>query len=152
MTDTATEPTGRPPEPRPHHYAFAHRVLPALAGHEPGRAAQALTADPLLVLRWWRRAGEDLLPDLRLPEAGLVAEVRRPWVLVRLPEPVGATECRAVALGPTATVLTLELSWDVVARRRDWALGAWADQRHSLLGFGASEELLVARADETWPA
>jgi hypothetical protein len=95
-------------DPRPHHYAFAHRVLPALFLDDPDDFLSVMLgpSGPSLVAELWSRVGEREAPDAILPSNGLCAEEiscdGRTGALITLPEARGMAEAHfIVLLGPS---------------------------------------------------
>ena len=90
---------------RPHPYAFAHVLVPQLAGRRPVAVRREL-ADPALarelLLYMWEKAAEGLPPAERVPSRGL----RLTWhevagravALLHLPAPQASTEAHLGAL------------------------------------------------------
>lgn len=86
------------PEPRHHHYLFAHRILPALAREDAEVFFENLSSDRAAdYLRdLWHRTGEDFAPQELIAPVGLRAEVTEvgdiSLAIIILPPPVGVTE------------------------------------------------------------
>ncbi|MFE4516220.1 hypothetical protein ACFRMQ_18725 [Kitasatospora sp. NPDC056783] len=126
------------PEPRPHHYRFAHRLLPSLdrLGAVPG---ERLDGE---LRRLWEECGASLPVGQRLEPDGLrggfVQGGRHRMLLVALPVPRAATEAFAVVLawpedGSPWRTFTLEYALDPVTGERGAVLGEWeAAGRHRL--------------------
>jgi len=109
------------PPSRPHHYLFAHRLLPALFHQDAINFVARLQQDGLRFLELcWRRAGENLSQGNTLLADGLgytLRELPQGWVavVITLPPPQAITEAYFVALLvqpaaalPTTRVFTLE--------------------------------------------
>ena len=126
-------------QPRPHHYAFAHRELPRACREFGADLVAAAEAGTLDLVRVWRGVGEGFPPEDRLPPDGLWWRHRETplggAVLVGLPAPQRAAEAYYVLLLPPRAA-TLELGWDVVNDRWYTVLGAWDDTRHLNFGGG----------------
>lgn len=110
-------PFGDALEPRPHHYQFAHRLLPALAGRQPrllfGRLGSPETQSFLTDL--WQSVSETLPEEDRLAPDGLACLSRRHGNyaidVIVMPPPVGITEAYFTALvfGPITEMGTENL-------------------------------------------
>ena len=94
------------PESRPHHYIFAHRVLPRLTlakgeGNILGLLFSSQAREVLLEL--WSHIGEDLEESERLEAEGLDIQIehfpgRRLVALITLPHPRGMVEAFYVSI------------------------------------------------------
>ncbi len=89
-------------QPRPHHYRFVYRWMPAFVFGDPRSAAICRsTKEQLLVM--WRIAGEHYAPDAIEPSDGLDAELlpfgtEADLLLITLPPPRFATEAYYVGI------------------------------------------------------
>lgn len=94
----------RPDKPRPHHYTFAHRILPTLFFRNPQQLCEYLTPSfgvDYLKLHWdsiSRRIGSETPPS-----TGLACEAHRledgtTIIVVTMPSPVAVTEAYYIAL------------------------------------------------------
>jgi len=134
--------------PRPHHYAFAHRVLRSVVETQPDAAIRALAGDraAFMLGDLWKMAAKGLDPAQVLSEDGLRREIRqtsrgRQVVVVILPEPAGITEAHYVAIASTDDGLryfTLEASVDFQSNDPITVLCEWSEGRH--LNFGPGPE------------
>lgn len=134
------------PAPRPHHYGFAHRVLPSLTylGSVPG---ERLGGE---LLRLWEEYGASLPVEQRLAPEGLqggfVQVGQHRMLLVGLPRPRAATEAFAVVLawpgdGSGQRAFTLEYGIDPITGERGAVLGEWEGEgRHRLHRTGMAAE------------
>lgn len=154
-------------EPRPHHYAFAHRFLTSVVLDDPRQAHRYFFsptgAAPLRQM--WDFVGShmehaaDVLPagDLRLSWHAL--DGQRKLVVVTLPEPLAMTEAHFVGLvfehrgeqdWRCTDYYTLELSMDLEGGSTFAILCGWTKQGH--LNFGtivpAEEEAFVRAVKE----
>ena len=128
--------------PRPHHYEFAHRALPAVAARFAADVAAWRTGDLDGLLRHlWAEAGERLPEPDRLDPDGLRGEVvevaGHDAILVTLPPATSTAEAHFVALVAAAPprVVTLEYTLNVddsVAT----VLGEWHGGGHVNRGEG----------------
>ena len=90
---------------RPHPYAFAHVLVPQLAGRRPAAVRREL-ADPVLAREllhhMWRKAAEGLPPAEHVPPGGLRLSwhevAGRAIALLHLPAPQASTEAHLAAL------------------------------------------------------
>lgn len=125
------------PRPRPHHYRFAHRVLPGSTrlGEVPAERVDALLHE------LWEEFGTSLPEDQRLPSTGLsggfVQGVPHRVLLVALPRPRAATEAFAVALvwpqdGSPQRAYTLEYGVHPITGEKSAVLGEWREGNHHL--------------------
>ena len=130
--------------PRPHHYQFAHRVMPGTARQVAVRLPE-LAADGRLndALRaTWEQIGLALDEGDRLSPDGLsgqMVEVDGHQVaLITLPRALHVTEAHfaAVVLGTDPVrYVVLEHSW-TLADQPDTVLGEWTPDVHINLGSG----------------
>ncbi|MBD0693416.1 hypothetical protein [Streptomyces sp. CBMA123] len=131
---------------RPHHYGFAHRLLPSLThlGSVPGERIGAE------LLRLWEQHGATLPADQRLApdglQGGFVQAGRHRMLLVALPVPRAATEAFAVVLawpgdGSGQRAFALEYAVDPITGERGAVLGEWETaSRHRLHRTGMTAE------------
>ncbi|MFJ9844787.1 hypothetical protein ACIRYZ_30935 [Kitasatospora sp. NPDC101155] len=134
------------PGPRPHHYRFAHRLLPSL-GHLDAVPGERLDGE---LRRLWEDYGASLPVEQRLEPEGLrggfVQAGRHRMLLVALPVPRAATEAFAVVLawpgdGSAQRAFTLEYAVDPITGERGAVLGEWeAAGRHRLHRTGMTAE------------
>ncbi|MEU4323367.1 hypothetical protein AB0F85_30105 [Nocardia fluminea] len=146
------------PDPRTHHYQFAHRVLPGLA-RRVGR--QIVTDEPQLgfteqLTGLWNFVGETLDDADRLPSDGLSASridtAGLQVLLVVLPPPLAPAEAYFVGLAlyndaDTVRIFTLErASTQVRGHGVGTMLGSWSERGHINLGPGPApdQEAFVA--------
>jgi hypothetical protein len=133
------------PAPRPHHYRFAHRVLPGAArlGEVPAERIGAV------LQQMWEDFGAGLPEDQRLPPDGLsggfVQDVPHRLLLVAMPRPRAATEAFAVALvwpdgSPDPRAFTLEYAVHPLTGEKGAVLGEWRDGNHHLLDLEMTPE------------
>ena len=134
-------------KPRPHHYEFAHRALPAIAFSprvDLAALAEAARLDSALHATW-AAAGERCAAADRLPDDGLHAELveaaGKPAVLVTFPAANHAAEAFFAVIAPvdppeSRRYLTLEFSWDVVSGIPTTVIGEWRAGSHFNLGPG----------------
>ncbi|MEV7028167.1 hypothetical protein, partial [Kitasatospora sp. NPDC093558] len=134
------------PSARPHHYRFAHRLLPSLThlGTLPG---ERLDAE---LRRLWEEYGASLPVEHRLEPDGLrggfVQGGRHRMLLVAMPVARAATEAFAVVLawpgdGTAQRTFTLEYAVDPITGARGAVLGEWeAPGRHRLHQTGMPTE------------
>ncbi|MFD8080743.1 hypothetical protein ACFV4F_03475 [Kitasatospora sp. NPDC059722] len=134
------------PAPRPHHYRFAHRLLPSHPelGSVPG---ERLDTE---LRRLWEEYGASLPVEHRLEPDGLrggfVRGGRHRMLLVALPVPRAATEAFAVVLawpsdGSALRTFTLEYAVDPITGERGAVLGEWEGEgRHRLHRTGMTAE------------
>jgi hypothetical protein len=146
----------RTDDPRPHHYEFAHRALPAVIMRTGPRFVHlAAERDLYPGLRGlWDQVGERLPEADRLAPDGLHAEYRHHpdarLVLVTMPQARHMVEVHfavIAAIGDTVRYLTLEESWSPV-RERDTVIGEWTEQGHLNFGPGPvppDKELFLQR-------
>lgn len=137
--------------PRPHHYAFAHRILRAVVETQPDVAFRALTGDraAMMLGDLWKMAAKDLPPEQTLPEDGLRRELHRTSrgetvVVVICPEPQAITETHLIAITATPGGLryfTLEASVDFTSGEAITVLCEWNEGRHMNFGPGPSPEV-----------
>lgn len=132
--------------PRPQHYEFAHRALPAIAGRVM-RDLPAVRHDLDAMLRFmWGKAGERVADAPAGSVEGLHGEVvevaGREVVLVTLPPAEHATEAHFVAIvpGDPPRVFTLEHTWHVPDDAPGTVLGEWTEERHVNYGDGPEPE------------
>ncbi|MER7842525.1 hypothetical protein ABTZ03_01065 [Kitasatospora sp. NPDC096077] len=120
---------------RPHHYGFAHRVLPSLThlGSVPGERIGAE------LVRLWEEFGATLPADQRLAPDGLqggfvqadfVQARGHRLLMVALPAPRAVPEAFAVVLawpgdGSAQRAFTLEYAVDPITGERGAVLGEW---------------------------
>jgi hypothetical protein len=146
-------------KPRPHHYQFAHRALPAIAlSPKVNLAAFARSGRLNDVLRaTWTLAGERLAEPDRLPDEGLHGELAdiggRQGVLVTLPTAHYPAEAHLVLItpldpSPTRRYLTLEFSRSLVTGQPATVIGEWHAGRHINHGHGpdADRSAFIERA------
>lgn len=138
---------------RPHHYFFAHRLLPALFRQDPAQFVSLLQRDGLPFLAfWWHKASQDMPPEDHLSANGLgytLRELENGWVavVVTLPPPEGMTEAYFVALlqkpGDAAPrVFTLELGFSLTGETTHTVLCEWtAESTHLNRGPGPAPDL-----------
>lgn len=116
---------------RPHHYRFAHRVLPGIFFSNPSKFLQAYEEDgDIFIHFFWTHAAEDLGGDDVLSAEGLSAELIDDKVIVTLPEPKAITEAHFVGLSfkdKKPKVFTLEHSLDFATEEPCRVLGGWTD-------------------------
>lgn len=134
------------PGPRPHHYRFAHRLLPSLT-HLAAVPGERIDAE---LLRLWEEYGASLPAEQRLEPEGLrggfVQTERHRMLLVALPVPRAATEAFAVVLGwpgdgSGQRAFTLEYAVDPITGERGAVLGEWEQAgRHRLHRMGMTAE------------
>lgn len=138
-------------KPRPHHYEFAHRALPAMAaglGREIIDVALAGNLDVGLHSTW-TMLGKRLSPGNRLPPDGLtgtgVSLEQSDLVVITFPpaERIAEAHFAAVVISRDQTAVryfTLELSrgesGGIVT-----SIGEWADGRHVHHGTGPAPDL-----------
>lgn len=137
--------------PRPHHYLFAHRVLPKLAlkhGAKMLEMAKEARLTPALE-RTWDDAGSGVPKDDRLGHDGLESSVHRlqaaDLVLIRLPPAQHAAEAHFVAItipSPNDTgqpravrYFALEFGWQMNDQPRT-VLCEWVERSHVNMGDG----------------
>jgi hypothetical protein len=151
----------RDDKPRPHHYQFAHRALPAIA-LKPSVDLAALADEGRLdaALRaTWAAVGERQEPADRLTDEGLRARMvsiaGAQGVLVTLPAAAHATEAFFAVIAPVdgqvpRRYILLEFSWNVVAGEPATVLGEWRSGSHFNLGGGprAVESEFLAQVEE----
>jgi len=138
---------------RPHHYFFAHRLLPLLFRQDPTQFVSLLQRDGLPFLAfWWHKASQDMPGEDHLSADGLgyaLRELENGWVavVVTLPRPQGMTEAYFVALlqkpgTPDRRVFTLELGFSLTAETSHTVLCEWtADSTHLNRGPGPTPEV-----------
>ena len=169
-----TEPLASDPadDPRPHHYRFAHRVLPGVARGGPIEFALAMAGVDARerIVDIWDALGREIAAEgsgEALPagilDARSFALLERPFVLVQLPEPLGLTECYFVGVlldampsaeqlerresPPGLRVFTLERGWSPQGSRT--VLGEWTEGQHIAYGTGpVPEAVAFAKAIE----
>jgi hypothetical protein len=133
------------PEPRPHHYRFAHRLLPSLTHLDAVPPGQLDTE----LQRLWEEYASHFPAEQRLPVDGLhgnlVRAGRHELVLVVLPAPRAAGEAFAVVLahpddGSAPRCLTLEYTVDPATGVPGAVLGEWVDRAHMVLRTGLAAE------------
>ncbi|MFD7454577.1 hypothetical protein [Kitasatospora sp. NPDC059827] len=134
------------PASRPHHYRFAHRLLPSLThlGSVPGERIDAE------LLRLWEEYGATLPAEQRVAPEGLqggfVQVGQHRMLLVGLPRPRAATEAFAVVLawpgdGSAQRFFTLEYGIDPITGERGAVLGEWEGEgRHRLHRTGMTPQ------------
>jgi hypothetical protein len=142
---------------RPHHYFFAHRLLPALFHEDPAQFVSLLQRDGLPFLAfWWQKARQDFPPDEHVSADGLgytLRELEGGWlaVVVTLPPPQGMTEAYLVALlqqrlpaaaKPNTRVFTLELGFSLTSETAHTVLCEWTpESTHLNRGTGPTPEV-----------
>ncbi len=136
-------------KPRPHHYLFAHRILPEFFFRDTDRLFLALRENPTETLVGiWDKLGESLAVEDRLPADGLSAECRDTddgmrMCTVTLPEAQVLPEAIFAVLairGKERWYLTYErtLVPDALLEERA-VLCAWtSDGTHLNYGFGGN--------------
>lgn len=134
--------------PRPHHYEFAHRAVPAVLldpaldltryVRKIGRLQKSLTAT-------WNAVAAGQPRDERIPSAGLTVEARSvgstDGLLITLPPALRPAEAHFALVVPLERrverrYLTLEVGWDDVDERPYTVLGEWTTGGHHNLGHG----------------
>jgi len=131
---------------RPHHYTYAHRLLPNLFHHDPGVFLGTLRRKGTPFLHdLWEHLGANLEGAEALPPQGLRLEFRdlpdgRSAALVVLPPVQGMPEAHFVAMAPQedkARYITLEHSIDPASEEPSTMLCEWtADGTHCNMGPG----------------
>lgn len=138
------------PEPRLHHYIFAHQALRSLIFARPLElfALLGLEHKGLAILQTiWKKVGEELQAHggTPLPDQGLSAEIARsdgrPILLVQLPPPSGTTEAYFVAVIMTAPPRKRWLRSPNPPEIRYFTLERGADLSHMFPGFEAHNVL-----------
>ncbi len=140
-------------EPRPHHYIFAHRVLPALFLNDPPKFIETISAGQDNFVHWlWKRVGEKEVQNAsdRIAPNGLSCAIMRAEdnatvAIVTLPPPEGMTEAYFVALvywpqedaalAPAARYITLEHGMQADGSPRT-VLCEWTKEMHANYGNG----------------
>ncbi len=89
--------------PRDHHYAFAHRVLPAVFYSDPGKFFEILNTEGSFLRFLWKQVGSELAEGNRLAADELRYDINylengTMIALVTLPSPQGVTEAYFVAI------------------------------------------------------
>jgi hypothetical protein len=154
-------PSRQQDKPRPHHYQFAHRALPAISRNpqvdlaalaRSGRLNGALRAT-------WTAVGERLQEPDRLSGDGLHGELAdlagEQAIVVTLPPARHATEAFFAVITPLDPLqarryLTLEFSWNVVTSQPATVVGEWQADRHINHGdgTGADRSALIAKVQQ----
>jgi hypothetical protein len=136
----------RDDRPRPHHYAFAHRELRAIARRFAGglpELARSGRMDAALAMTW-DRVGDRLAEGDRLSREGLAASpsggaAGSQVVLVTMPRPAHAAEAYFAAIvvagGRLARYFVLEHGWTARDEPRT-VLCEWGERGHVNLGDG----------------
>ena len=129
------------PEPRPHHYVFAHQWLPRFAQSNSAAFFALFTTGEgqAAMVNFWDTVGESLAPELRLPSDGLTVH----WIqlhpglralIVQMPAPTSMTEAHfvaAVAVPPSddeeadVPVFSLQYAWDFEKAQPQTAVATW---------------------------
>ncbi|MEU6971502.1 helicase associated domain-containing protein [Kitasatospora aureofaciens] len=140
------DPGEAPSGPRPHHYRFAHRLLPSLT-HLDTVPGERIGGE---LLRLWGEFGDTLPADQRLApdglQGGFVQAGPHRLLLVALPVPRAATEAFAVVLawpgdGSPQRAFALEFAVDPITGERGAVLGEWEQPgRHRLHRTGMTAE------------
>ncbi|SEM01068.1 hypothetical protein [Streptacidiphilus jiangxiensis] len=136
---------GALPEPRPHHYRFAHRLLPSLTHLDAVPPAQLDTE----LQRLWEEYASHFPAEQRLPVDGLHGSLVRAGqyglVLVVLPAPRAAGEAFALVMahradGSAPRCFTLDYAVDPLTGEPGAVLGEWADGAHLLRRSGLTAD------------
>jgi hypothetical protein len=132
--------------PRPHHYLFAHRVMPQFFFKNTDSFFMRLQAEPATeAARVWDYVGEPLRPEDRLPAEGLTAEYRTGenglrMVVVTLPPAKISPEAIYLVLairGRDRFCLTYERSHPLMELKDIAILCGWdSSGGHLNFGFG----------------
>jgi hypothetical protein len=136
----------RDDRPRPHHYVFAHRELPAIARRFAGSMPEQARSGRMdaALGRGWDHVGDRLPPGDRLPREGLAASLHGAGagsqvVLVTMPQPAHAAEAYFAAIvvdgGQLARYFVLEHGWTTQDEART-VLCEWDERGHVNLGDG----------------
>ena len=142
------------PEPRPHHYNFAHRLFPEVAAASPDLLLATLIGrDGEGYLRHlWQLAGDGLPPEQVLEPVGLELSIETiadaSAVVVTLPTPENAIEATYVALVDVqpregdrrVRYFTLEAGIDLATQRAMTFLCEWDGERHLNHGPAAAPD------------
>jgi hypothetical protein len=130
---------------RPHHYNFAHRIVPAIFFRDPGGFVSGLVCDGTARLRaLWNRVGEELKPPDRLPStdlscSGVSTGAGGTLLVIRMPPPSGVPEAyyigawwvpAAAGVTEVARYFTLELGFDLRAGDRSTVFCEWVPGGH----------------------
>jgi len=147
--------TIRQPDPRGHHYYFAHRYLPYLLFTDTDNIRERLEKNGEEYLKWlWTRCGRRVSEAERIATDGLGISLKRPEpdvtvIIIRYPAPQGITETYFTALvfwGDKVAYMTLEYGWDSKAACGRTVLGEWdSEGTHHNYGTGPepSEEAFL---------
>jgi hypothetical protein len=133
----------RDDDPRPHHYEYAHRVLPSIVrrigpgfvADEPGRDLTAA------LVGLWSDVGQRLPEEQRLDPAGLAAQHVQgtpPMLAITMPAAVHMVEAHYIVIaadGDATRYFVLEESW-APDRPRATVIGEWTADGHYNLGPG----------------
>ncbi|MFP4436329.1 MAG: hypothetical protein ACLFVO_03705 [Chloroflexaceae bacterium] len=149
-----------PAKPRGQHYAFAHRVLPALAWTHPDRLLELLTSSErdAFLQAVWASAGEQQPPADQVDGAVLHSSIHHhgPHTisLIILPPPIASIEAYFVALvftdasaaniaatgSDSVRCFTLESGRNIFTEEEYTVLAEWRQDGHYNLGSGPPPE------------
>jgi hypothetical protein len=136
--------------PRTQHYAFAHRMLPALFFAEPARFIAILEKSGKNFLHFlWNRLGNRLEASKLVAAEGLDYQIKKlenntTIALITLPPPQAMTEAYFVApvFRPQGNrFITLEYSFNFIEGGLRTVLGEWTTTSHLNMGDGPEPTL-----------
>jgi hypothetical protein len=134
-------------KPRPHHYEFAHRVMPSIALN-PDVDLAALAADGRLdraLHATWAKVGEGHAETDRVSGDGLGSSLvdvnGLQAVVLSFPTPMHMAEVFSAVVAPlepptARRYFTLEFSWDFAINQPDTVLCEWSSDGHTNYGAG----------------
>lgn len=139
-------------ERRPHHYQFAHKVLPEIAQDLGRMMLDEESADEFgpRLISLWDDFGRRLPAEERLPSDGLRATLMilgpHRLLVVVLPRPIARAEAYYTAVvRPAGTdrcrYFTLEYAVNPFTQEPYTVLGEWADGSHLSHGSGPASDL-----------
>jgi hypothetical protein len=145
------------PEPRPHHYVFAHHWLPRFAQSNPAAFFSLFSTQDGqdAIASFWDTVGESLAPALRMPSEGLDVH----WTLlhagihaliVQLPPPKAMPEAYFVAAisltqpdgeEKEVPVFSLQYAWNAETSTAETIAASWDGEGYELIGPGPEPTL-----------